>query len=97
MRYKNFTRKNISSTIYKNIGFSKNLSSRIIDDFFDIISNELVNFKKVKISSFGTLQTLLKKERIGRNPKNKKIAKISARKIVKFTASKIFKNKINKS
>ena len=97
MRYKNFTRKNITSTIYKNIGFSKNLSSRIIDDFFDIISNELVNFKKVKISSFGTLQTRLKKERVGRNPKNKKIAKISARKIVKFTASKIFKNKINKS
>ena len=97
MRYKNFTRKNITNAIYKNIGFSKNLSSRIIDDFFDIISNELVNFKKVKISSFGTLQTLLKKERIGRNPKNKKLAKISARKIVKFTASKILKNKINKS
>jgi len=97
MRYKNFTRKNIISTVYKNIGFSKNLSSRIIDDFFDIINNELVNLKKVKITSFGTLQTLLKKERIGRNPKNKKLAKISARKIVKFTASKILKNKINKS
>ena len=97
MRYKNFTRKNITNTIYTNIGFSKNLSSRIIDDFFDIINNELVNLKKVKITSFGTLQTLLKKERIGRNPKNKKLAKISARKVVKFTASKILKNKINKS
>ena len=85
MRYKNFTRKNITNTIYKNIGFSKNLSSRIIDDFFDIISNELVNFKKVKISSFGTLQTLLKKERIGRNPKSKELYIISKRRKFNFT------------
>jgi integration host factor subunit alpha len=96
MKNKNFTRNDLIISIYKNLGFSKNLSSKIIDDFFIAIRNELTRFKKVKISSFGTLEILNKKERVGRNPKNKKLAKITARKVVKFSASKILRDKINK-
>ena len=96
MKNKNFTRNNLIISIYKNLGFSKNLSSNVIDDFFLILKNELINLKKIKISSFGTLEVLDKRERVGRNPKSKKLAKISARKVVKFSASKILKNKINK-
>ena len=96
MKNKNFTRNNLIISIYKNLGFSKNLSSNVIDDFFLILKNELINLKKIKISSFGTLEVINKSERVGRNPKSKKLAKISARKVVKFSASKILKNKINK-
>ena len=96
MKNKNFTRKNLIVSIYKNLGFSKNTSSKIVDDFFEIINLKLSVLKKIKITSFGTFQAIDKKERMGRNPKNKKTARISARKIVKFTASKILKNKINK-
>ena len=96
MKNKKFTRNDLIVSIYKNLGFSKNLSSKIIDDFFLVIRDELVKFKKVKISSFGTLEILNKRERVGRNPKNKKLAKISARKVIKFSASKILRDKINK-
>ena len=96
MKNKNFTRNDLIVSIYKNLGFSKNLSSKLIDDFFLVIRDELVKFKKVKISSFGTLEILNKSERVGRNPKNKKLAKITARKVVKFSASKILRDKINK-
>tara|TARA_B110000014_G_C19804527_1_gene417805 strand:- start:27 stop:320 length:294 start_codon:yes stop_codon:yes gene_type:complete len=96
MKNKNFTRNNLIISIYKNLGFSKNLSSNVIDDFFLILKNELINLKKIKISSFGTLEVINKSERVGRNPKSKKLAKISARKVVKFSASKILKNKINR-
>ena len=96
MKNKNFTKNNLIISIYKNLGFSKNLSSKFIDDFFLILKNELTNLKKIKISSFGTLEVLSKSERVGRNPKSKKLAKISARKVVKFSASKILKSKINK-
>ena len=82
---KNFTRKELSNNIFKRIGFSKNLSSVIVDDFFEIMIQHLIKFKKVKISSFGTFQVINKKERIGRNPKTKEEKKISARKVVKFS------------
>jgi len=95
MLKKNFTRKNLSNKIYQNLGFSKNISSTIIDDFFNSLVLELLKSNIVKISSFGTFEVINKKERIGRNPKTKIEAKISARKIVKFKPSISFKNKLN--
>ena len=97
MTNKNFTRKDLSNKIFKELGFTKNLSSKIVDDFFRILIIEIIKSSKVKISSFGTFAVLHKKERIGRNPKTKEEAKISSRKVVKFKASSIFKKKINDS
>jgi integration host factor subunit alpha len=92
---KNLTRKDITNKINKKLGFSKNISSEILDLFFDSLSSELIKKEKVKISSFGTFEVINKKERLGRNPKTRISAKISARKVVRFKPSMIFKKKIN--
>ena len=96
MLKKNFTRKNLSNNVHKNLGFSKNISSFLIDDFFESLISELIKFNKIKISSFGTFRVIDKKERIGRNPKTKVEAKIEARRVVKFTPSNIIKEKLNR-
>ena len=95
MSKKNFTRKDLSNKVYQNLGFSKNFSSSIIDDFFESIVLELEKFDNIKISSFGTFKVSNKKERIGRNPKTKKEAIILSRKIVKYQPSPILKKRIN--
>ena len=73
------------------------MSSKIIDDFFESLVEELIKFKRIKISSFGTFQIINKNERIGRNPKTKVEAKISARSVVKFKPSNIVKSRLNKN
>ena len=93
---KNFTRKSLYNRIYKTVGFSKNFSSSVVDNFFEIMINEIIRKKKLKISNFGTFKVLNKKERLGRNPKNKIIATIKSRNVVNFKASNNFKRKINK-
>ncbi len=95
MSGKNLTRKDLSNKVFKNLGFSKNLSSKILDDFFETLISEIVKFNKVKISSFGTFSVLNKKERVGRNPKTKIETKIVSRKVVKFKPSLFIKKKIN--
>jgi len=92
---KNLTRKELSNKIYRNVGFSKSFSLRLVDLFFESLSKELIKLNKVKISSFGTFKIINKKERIGRNPKTMSIAKISARKVISFKPSLLIKNKIN--
>ena len=94
---KNYTRKDLSNKIYQKLGFSKNLSSIIVDDFFESLTTELIKTKKVKITSFGTFKVVDKSERIGRNPKTKIEAKILPRKIVKFKPSLLLKEKVNKN
>ena len=93
----NFTRKNLSNKIYKEVGFSKNLSLKIIDDFFESIISKIIKSNKIKISSFGTFSILNKKERIGRNPKTGIEKKILSRKVVKFKPSLSLKKKINQN
>ncbi len=91
----NFNKKKIINKIYKNLGFSKNYSSKILDDFFEIFTGELIKTESIKISSFGTFKVNKKKERVGRNPKTKVETMISARKIIKFKPSLELKYKIN--
>ena len=94
---KNFTRKDLSNKIYQNLGFSKNLSSKIVDNFFEALISGIIKSNKIKISSFGTFSILNKKERMGRNPKTGVQAKIFSRKVVKFKPSLSFKKKINQN
>ena len=95
MGQKNFTRKELINKIHKKIGFSKNFSSSIIDNFFEILAKEISKSNKVKITSFGTFKILKKNERIGRNPKTKEEKEISKRDVVLFKPSKEFKELLN--
>ena len=95
MNNKNITRKEITKKLHKSLGLSKTLLSKILDDIFKSLTDEIILKKKIKISSFGTFAVKNKRERIGRNPKNKVEFKISSRKIVKFKPSGIIKKKLN--
>ena len=79
------------------IGFSKKISETLLEDIFELIINNIIKHKKVKIAKFGTFSLRNKKQRGGRNPKTKKPAIISSRNVILFKASKEFKEYINKN
>jgi len=91
----NLTKKELVNIIYMQIGFSKQISEHLIDDFFSLIISNLNKEKKIKISKFGTFYVRQKKSRIGRNPKTKEIKTISKRNVILFKPSKEFKDFIN--
>ena len=91
----NLTRKDLINSVYMQIGFSKNISENLIDDFFTTITENLKNEKKLKLSKFGTFSIRSKKSRIGRNPLTKVQKIISERDVVLFKASKEFKDLVN--
>ena len=91
----NLTKKDIINSIYMQIGFSKQISESLIDDFLSLFVENLIKEKKIKLSKFGTFTIREKKERIGRNPKTKENKIIKARKVVLFKPSKEFKEFVN--
>jgi len=91
----NLTKKEIINSIYMQIGFSKNISENLLEDFLSILLNELIKNKKVKIPKFGTFILRHKKSRIGRNPKTLEKKVISERNVVLFKPSRELKNYIN--
>ena len=90
----NFTKKDISKKIELKTGLSNLYINEIIDDFIDIIKNTTKQ-EKLNIKNFGVFKIIKKKERLGRNPKNKKIYKIKARKSLSFIPSKELNKNMN--
>ena len=91
----NLTKKELVNIIYMQIGFSKQISEHLIDEFFSLITLNLKKEKKLKLTKFGTFFIRSKKSRIGRNPKTKEDKIISERNVVLFKPSKEFKEFIN--
>ena len=67
----NLTKKDLVNAVYMQIGFSKQISESLIEEFFSLILINLEKEKVVKISNFGTFFLRTKNSRIGRNPKTK--------------------------
>ena len=67
----NLTKKDIVNSIYMQIGFSKKISENLFDDILDVIVENLIKYKKLKISNFGTFILKNKKSRPGLNFKTK--------------------------
>jgi len=91
----NLTKKDLINLIYMQVGFSKQISENLIEEFFSLIISNLIKEKKIKISKFGTFSIRQKKSRVGRNPKTKEQKIISDRVVVLFKPSRDFKEFIN--
>ena len=91
----NLTKKDSVNLVYMQLGFSKQISENLIDDFLATILQNIISEKKLKLSKFGTFKIRQKKSRIGRNPKTKESKIISSRDVVLFKASKEFKELVN--
>ena len=91
----NLTKKDLVNLIYMQLGFSKQISENLIEDFLSTIVTNIKKEKKLKLSKFGTFSIRQKKSRIGRNPKTKESKIISSRDVALFKPSKEFKEFIN--
>ena len=67
----NLTKKELVNLVYMQLGFSKQISENLIEDFLATIVTNIKSEKKLKLSKFGTFSIRKKKTRIGRTPKTK--------------------------
>ena len=68
----NLTKRDLVNLVYMQVGFSKQISENLIEEFFSSIINNLKSEKSIKISKFGTFQIRKKKKKKKKNHKKKK-------------------------
>ena len=81
------TKAHLADLLFEQIGLNKRESKDMVDAFFDLICDKLVNGEDVKISGFGNFQIRTKAPRPGRNPRTGEAIAIQARRVVTFHAS----------
>lgn len=88
------TKAHLAELLFEKIGLNKRESKDMIDAFFSLVSDSLVDGNDVKISGFGNFQIRTKAPRPGRNPRTGETIPIQARRVVTFHASHKLKDQI---
>lgn len=88
------TKAQLADLLFEQIGLNKRESKDMIDAFFDLVGQSLVNGNDVKITGFGNFQIRTKAPRPGRNPRTGEAIPIAARRVVTFHASQKLKEQI---
>ena len=91
---KNLTKKDIIKDLTLKTGFPFIYSKKLLSDLIEIIIQNIKSNNFI-LKNIGSFKITHKKERIGRNPKNKQEFIISARKSVSFGPSKKLSNQLN--
>ena len=94
MAGKTLTRMDLSESVFREVGLSRNESADLVESVLDHISDALVSGENVKISSFGTFSIRDKSERIGRNPKTGEEVPIKPRRVLTFRPSHLMKERV---
>ena len=75
---------------------SRRQAEKVIDDFLDLIKDELAKGEKVVLSGFGTFEVRTRVARSGRNPRTGEEINVPAQKTPAFKVGKLLKDAINK-
>ena len=89
------TKADIIDTICEENGFSKRESAKIVENILDIIKERLENGENVMLSGFGSFNIQHKRARRGRNPQTGEEMMISARRVLRFRVSDVFRDRLN--
>jgi integration host factor subunit alpha len=91
------TKAHLADLLFEHIGLNKRESKDMIEAFFDLIADTLVEGADVKISGFGNFHIRTKAPRPGRNPRTGEPVPIDARRVVTFHASPKLKEQVQSS
>tara|TARA_A100001011_G_C14175615_1_gene784517 strand:+ start:159 stop:437 length:279 start_codon:yes stop_codon:yes gene_type:complete len=81
----NLTKKDLSAILRKELKLSVDASDSLVDECFQVIKTNLRSQKNIKLSGFGSFETYITKERIGRNPKSMENYMIPSKNKVRFS------------
>ncbi|ETI61220.1 integration host factor subunit alpha [Marinomonas profundimaris] len=88
------TKADLAENLVDSIGLSKKDSKDLVEGFFDVVRNSLIERQQVKLSGFGNFEVREKSQRPGRNPKTGEEIPITARTVVTFRPGQKLKSKV---
>jgi integration host factor subunit alpha len=88
------TKAELSELLFERIGLNKRESKDMVDQFFTLVHEALLNGQDVKLSGFGNFHLRDKSQRPGRNPRTGEAIPIQARRVVTFHTSHKLKDMV---
>ena len=96
MNKKNYKKEDLIKNLSEKTGYSFQLSKKLINGLIEAILDNIKS-SGLTLKNIGSIKTIFKKERLGRNPKTKEEFIVKSRRSVSFFASKKLLDKLNKT
>jgi len=90
------TRAGLAEAVQQRLGLPTTKSIAFVEQVLQEIVETIAAGEDVKLRSFGSFHVRSKNERPGRNPKTGVPAKVTARRVVTFKASRVLHARVNK-
>ena len=87
----------VSKLANLHVGIVRRDLERVVDIILFEITEALYRNQTCEIRRFGRFKTIMRKARVGRNPKNSKAVQIPAKKTIKWKMSTILFKRLNKN
>ena len=89
------TKENIIKNVWRELNTTNKQARETVEMVFTMMKNVLAKGEDVELRGFGKFTLREKSARTGRNPRSGEEAKITARRVVTFKPSKIFRKEVN--
>jgi integration host factor subunit alpha len=89
------TKADMVDRLFDELGLNKREAKELVEQFFEEVSQSLVDGRLVKLSGFGNFELRDKRQRPGRNPKTGEEIPISARRVVTFRSGQKLKQRVD--
>ena len=90
-----------SELVQKLCNMHPNILRRDIEKIVEIVISEMIEAlcrdEAIEIRGWGRIKTIMRKARLGRNPKNSETIQIPEKKAIKWKMSKTLYNRLNKN
>lgn len=88
------TKAEMAERLFNELGLNKREAKELVEQFFEEVSQSLVDGSPVKLSGFGNFELRDKRQRPGRNPKTGEDIPIDARRVVTFRSGQKLKQRV---
>ena len=88
------TKKELNEAISQNQGAPQIIVKQITQLFLDFCIDELAKGNRLEFRDFGIFSTFQRKKKIGRNPKTGEPVEVPPKRVVRFKAGRLLKQKV---
>lgn len=89
------TKSDMIEHLMNELSLTRQESKCLVENFFEELSESLIDGKEIKLSGFGNFELKDKNSRPGRNPKTGEAVAVSARRVVTFKTGQKFRQKVD--
>ena len=88
------TKKELVEVLSEKAEVSKAEASRMFDEVFNLLIEEIAKEGEARIDGFGTFKVLERAPRLAKNPRTGEVVDVPAKKVVSFKAAAVLRDKI---